>query len=74
MSFLVAAALALTALVALPGVAHLFRRGRARPLPFPPAALVPAAGSPYYKAEYGNFLPLACLPIPFAEKANNPNF
>jgi hypothetical protein len=43
MSFLVAAALALSALVALPAVAHLFRRGRARPLPFPPAALVPAA-------------------------------
>jgi Mg-chelatase subunit ChlD len=43
MSFLVAAALALSALVALPGVAHLFRRGRARPLPFPPAALVPSA-------------------------------
>ena len=38
------------------------------------AALVPPAGSVYYKAEYGNFLPLACLPIPFAEKANNPNF
>jgi len=38
------------------------------------AALVPPAGTPYYKAEYGNFLPLACLPVPFAEKANNPNF
>jgi hypothetical protein len=38
------------------------------------AALVPAAGSVFYKAEYGNFLPVACLPIPFAEKANNPNF
>ena len=43
MSFLVAAALALSVLVALPAIAHLFRRGRARPLPFPPAALVPAA-------------------------------
>ncbi|HEX6273561.1 MAG TPA: VWA domain-containing protein, partial [Polyangiaceae bacterium] len=43
MSFLVSAALALALLVALPAVAHLFRRGRARPLPFPPAALVPAA-------------------------------
>jgi hypothetical protein len=38
------------------------------------AALVPAAGSPFYKAELGNFLPIACLPVPFAEKANNPNF
>jgi hypothetical protein len=38
------------------------------------AALVPAAGSVFYKAEYGNFLPVACLPVPFAEKANNPNF
>jgi hypothetical protein len=38
------------------------------------AALVPPPGSVYYKAEYGNFLPLACLPVPFAEKANNPNF
>ena len=43
MSFLVTAALALSLLVALPAIAHLFRRGRARPLPFPPAALVPAA-------------------------------
>jgi hypothetical protein len=38
------------------------------------AALVPPAGSPFYKPELGNFLPLACLPIPFAEKANNPSF
>ena len=38
------------------------------------AALVPPAGSPFYKAELGNFLPMACLPVPFAEKANNPNF
>ena len=38
------------------------------------AALVPPAGSVFYKSEYGNFLPVACLPIPFAEKANNPNF
>lgn len=38
------------------------------------AALVPPVGSPFYKLEYGNFLPIACLPIPFAEKANNPNF
>lgn len=38
------------------------------------AAFVPAVGSPFYKPELGNFLPIACLPIPFAEKANNPNF
>jgi starch-binding outer membrane protein, SusD/RagB family len=38
------------------------------------AALVPPAGSVFYKSEYGNFLPTACLPVPFAEKANNPNF
>jgi hypothetical protein len=38
------------------------------------AALVPPVGSPFYKVEYGNFLPVTCLPIPFAEKANNPNF
>jgi hypothetical protein len=38
------------------------------------AALVPAAGSVFYKSEYGNFLPVACLPVPFAEVANNPNF
>jgi len=37
-------------------------------------ALVPAPGTPFYKPEYGNFLPTACLPVPFAEKANNPNF
>ena len=43
MSFLVTAALALSVLVALPAIAHLFRRGRARTLPFPPASLVPAA-------------------------------
>ena len=38
------------------------------------AALVPPVGSPFYKPEYGNFLPITCLPIPFVEKANNPNF
>ena len=38
------------------------------------AALVPPVGSPYYKPAYGNFVAIACLPIPFAEKANNPNF
>jgi hypothetical protein len=43
MSFLVTAALALSLFVALPAIAHLFRRGRARALPFPPAALVPVA-------------------------------
>ena len=38
------------------------------------AALVPPVGSPFYKPALGNFLPITCLPIPFAEKANNPNF
>jgi hypothetical protein len=38
------------------------------------AALVPPVGSPYYKPALGNFLPITCLPIPFVEKANNPNF
>jgi Mg-chelatase subunit ChlD len=43
MSFLVAAALFVGLLVALPALAHLLRRGRAREQPFPPAALVRAA-------------------------------
>jgi hypothetical protein len=43
MSFAVAAALLVGLLVALPAVAHLLRRGRAREQPFPPASLVPAA-------------------------------
>lgn len=43
MSFLVAAALAVGLLVALPIAAHLLRRGRAREQEFPPAALVPVA-------------------------------
>jgi Mg-chelatase subunit ChlD len=43
MSFLVTAALLVSLFVALPAIAHLLRRGRARSLPFPPAALVPAA-------------------------------
>ena len=38
------------------------------------AALVPPAGSPYYRPTFGTFQPLTCLPVPFAEKANNPNF
>lgn len=38
------------------------------------AALVPPTGSVFYKSEYGNFLAPACLPVPFTEKANNPNF
>jgi hypothetical protein len=38
------------------------------------AALVPPVGSPFYKPTYGNFVTTACLPVPFAEKANNPNF
>lgn len=43
MSFVVAAALAVGALVIVPVVAHLFRRGRAVEREFPPARLVPAA-------------------------------
>lgn len=43
MSFVVTAALLVGLLVALPAVAHLLRRGRAREQPFPPASLVPAA-------------------------------
>jgi hypothetical protein len=43
MSFAVAAALFVGLLVALPAVAHLLRRGRAREQPFPPASLVPSA-------------------------------
>ena len=43
MSFLVGAALFVGLLVALPAVAHLLRRGRAREQPFPPAALVRSA-------------------------------
>ena len=38
------------------------------------AALVPPVGSPFYKPALGNFQPITCLPIPFVEKANNPNF
>ena len=38
------------------------------------AALVPPAGSPFYRANFGNFAPLTCLPVPFVEKANNPNY
>ena len=38
------------------------------------AALVPPVGSTYYKPNFGNFLAIACLPIPLVEKANNPNF
>ena len=41
------------------------------------AALVPAPGSAFYKTvggQIGQFEPLTCLPVPFAEKANNPNF
>ncbi len=42
MTFLVAAALAIGLLVAIPVAAHLLRRGRANEQAFPPAALVPA--------------------------------
>ena len=41
MSFAVAAALGVAALLVVPALAHLLRRGRARELAFPPAALVP---------------------------------
>jgi Mg-chelatase subunit ChlD len=44
-SFVVAAALGVAALLFAPAVAHLLRRGRARELAFPPAALVPNARS-----------------------------
>ncbi len=40
-SFAVAAALGVAALLVVPALAHLLRRGRARELAFPPAALVP---------------------------------
>jgi Mg-chelatase subunit ChlD len=43
MSFVTALALALSLLVAVPTLAHLLRRGRAREQAFPPAALVPEA-------------------------------
>lgn len=42
MSFLFAAALSITLLIAVPLLAHLLRRGRARPTPFAATALVPA--------------------------------
>ena len=45
MSFLVALALGIAGLAAAPLIAHLFRRGRVREQPFPPAALVPRARS-----------------------------
>lgn len=45
MSFLASAALAIALLVAAPIIAHLFRRGRAREVAFPPARLVPRARS-----------------------------
>jgi hypothetical protein len=44
-SFLVALALGIAGLAAAPLIAHLFRRGRVREQPFPPAALVPRARS-----------------------------
>ncbi|MBX3130982.1 MAG: VWA domain-containing protein [Polyangiaceae bacterium] len=43
MSFVVAAALAIAALIGLPVLAHLLRRSRAREQEFPPAHLVPQA-------------------------------
>jgi hypothetical protein len=45
LSFLVAAALAVGLFFIVPALAHLLRRGQAREVPFPPAALVPAARS-----------------------------
>jgi hypothetical protein len=44
-SFAVAAALGVAALLVAPALAHLLRRGRARNIAFPPAALVPNARS-----------------------------
>jgi hypothetical protein len=41
MSFVVALALAIALLVAVPVLAHLLRRGRARETPFPPTRLIP---------------------------------
>ena len=38
------------------------------------AALLPPPGSPFYKPQLGNFEALTCLPVPFIERANNPNF
>jgi von Willebrand factor type A domain/Aerotolerance regulator N-terminal len=43
MSFVTLLALGLSLLVAVPTLAHLLRRGRAKEQPFPPAALVPEA-------------------------------
>ena len=45
MSFLVALALGIAGLAAAPLIAHLFRRGRVKEQPFPPAGLVPRARS-----------------------------
>ncbi len=45
MSFLVALALGIAGLAVAPLIAHLFRRGRVKEQPFPPAALVPKARS-----------------------------
>jgi hypothetical protein len=42
-SFVTLLALGLSLLVAVPTLAHLLRRGRAKEQPFPPAALVPEA-------------------------------
>jgi len=44
-SFLVALALGIAGLAVAPLIAHLFRRGRVKEQPFPPAALVPKARS-----------------------------
>jgi Mg-chelatase subunit ChlD len=44
-SFLVALALGIAGLAVAPLIAHLFRRGRVKEQPFPPAALVPTARS-----------------------------
>lgn len=38
------------------------------------AAFVPPVGTEFYKSQLGNFEALTCLPVPFAEKSNNPNF
>ena len=36
------------------------------------AALVPPAGTEFYKSQLGNFVALACLPVPFAGSRTTP--
>ena len=48
--------------------------GRHHPEPDRGGARSGRRAASFYKSEHGNFLAPACLPVPFAEKANNPNF